>query len=1341
MDFLADLQARPLSLAEAKNAKPLSLFLGHGPNALEVAVLETATQPTATNLRAIWNSRLAGRATPLLVVVLYDESAALCGPNGDPPPTFTALDRERVERLCRAALAEPDRNAALRFLATVIPDVDSPLAGLRNEGLFATHELQRGLPQKSEQWAKAQRQSEPLLRLRGQGLLESLGFTIESTPGPVSILRAGEHRRALAVFLDKSESPDLPSSRFAQLSPVSYALAKADQENLDWVIVSAGPVLRLHPVGTGIGIGRRSRADTFAEIHLDLLAPEGAAYLGLIFSADALRKDGLVTELLQDSAQYAADLGTRLRERIYSDVVPDLALAILSSRGLKKPTTENLSETYQMTLVYLFRLLFLAYAEDKELLPFKHNTLYRDRSLKHKAQELASLKSAGTAFGPDSALWEEIDRLFKAVDKGNRSWGVPAYNGGLFSREASVSQLGAQLAGISLPDIALGPILTSLLVEQTPEGWGPIDFRSLGVREFGTIYEGLLENELAIAESDLTLKTKDKLQQYVPAGARDKIIVAKGRAYLYNTSGARKSTGSYFTKHFAVEHLLEHALEPALAEHLKRLNALPEKEAAKAYFDFKIADLAMGSGHFLVAAVDRIERRFSDYLIERRLPAVHEELGRLREAANAALGPLAASISIEDTQLLRRQIARRCIYGVDLNPIAVDLARLAIWIHTFVPGLPLSFLDHNLVTGNALVGIGTIDEANRWLQEFGGRLLHISPEELKPALEPLRQLASLSDANAAEIAEARTAFAQAKNAAARVSALFDVLSAARLDADCRAAIWQEGARWIANLSKLPNSAGHINARQVLEAIPPFHFPVAFPEVFLREKNGFDVLMGNPPWEEATVEEDRFWARHNPGFHSLKQKAQEDLKKQLRRTRPDLVKAFENECAGAELLRKVLTSGQYPGMGTGDPDVYKAFYWRFWGLVAPGTGWAGIVLPRSAMSAKGGTDFRRQAFAEGQFFDLTWLLNSGGWVFEDVEPRYTIVLSSFTKRPAEPNQMLPLRGPFRSLGAFEAGVRKQPLKFAVTDVGAWTDTWALPLLPSEDSGEVFAHLRKSPRLDVKIDGGWRARPQRELDATNDKQLMKFADTQPDGYWPVFKGESFDIWEPDTGTYYAWGNPNKLLTALQQKRVRSGKLERSAYSEFSDSWRRNPKTLPCFSPRLAFRDVTRATDTRTVRAALLPGSIFIQNTAPFLLWPEGDEKDQAYLLGVLCSRVLDWYSRRFVEIHLNFFLFNSLPIPRPSRSSPLWERVVALSGRLAATDQRFSRWAKSVGVSCGRLHPDEKAQHIYELDAVVAHLYRLNERQLRVIYESFHEGWNFEEQFQQTMKHFEYWKNRA
>lgn len=1337
MTFLKDLLRRPLALADAKGLEPMGLFLGNGANALEVVVLR-APSVTMSGIRAVWATRLRGRATPLLVVVLSGHRAALCGPAGEPPPTFLDLDANRVERICRTALAEPDRHGALRFLATAIREADAPMAGVRNEGLFATHELQNGLP-KSKYWESAKDSALSLLGLRGEQLVERLGYKIEATPGPVSILRAGDARRAVAVFLDRNESPDLPNSRFAHWSPVSFALATADRENLDWVVVSAGSILRLYPVRTGVGTGRRGRSETFTEVHLDLLAEQDAAYLWLIFSADALRLGGYVEDLLANSTRYAADLGSRLRDRIYTDVVPDLALSLLTARGLKRPTSVDLAETYEMTLVYLFRLLFLAYAEDKELLPYKTNQLYRDRSLKRKAQELAKLRQEGTSFGKESNLWEEIDRLFRAVDKGNSGWGVPSYDGGLFSRDGAVSVVGANLAAIEMSDSDLGPVLTNLLVEGTREGWGPVDFRSLGVREFGTIYEGLLENELAIADTDLTTKTKEKT--YAPAGPKDDVVVRKGKAYLYNTSGARKSTGSFFTKHFAVEHLLDHALEPALKEHAERLDKITDdKEAARQFFDFRVADIAMGSGHFLIAAVDRIERSLSGYLLKRPLKDVHAELARLRASALKALGVSSAELSIEDTQLLRRQIARRCIYGIDRNRIAVELARLALWIHTFVPGLPLSFLDHSLVEGNSLVGIGTFAEADLCMEEFGGALLRVKPEELEPAAAPLRDLAQLSDASSAEVEEARKKFNAARKAAEPVAALFDILAAARLNGDVRASVFQDGARWMKNLKGLIGSPAHLNAGRVLKALPPFHFPVAFPEVFLRSRPGFDVFLGNPPWEEATVEEDRFWNRHVPGLHSKGQKSQEDEKKRLRHERSDLLRVYESEKAEAELLRKVLTSGQYPGMGTGDPDVYKAFYWRFWNLLVDGEGWAGIVLPRSAMAAKGSKEFREKAFKEGQIHDLTWLLNSGGWVFDDVEQRYTIVLVAFSKRPPTPDQALPFHGPFRSRARFEEGAAKPPLRFPVAEVQTWTDTFALPLLPSEDSGHLFLQLRRSPRLDTEIHGSWRARPQRELDATNDKPLMKMSDTEPDGYWPIFKGESFDNWEPDTGSYYAWGKPDKVVRALQAKRLRGGLLQRSAFSEFPGHWLRDPSTLPCLNPRIAFRDVTRATDSRTVRAALIPGGVFATNKAPYLLWPSGDEKDQAYLLGVLCSLPLDWYARRFVEINLNFFILNPFPVPRPARDSALWNRVVALSGRLASIDKRFSKWAKAVGVSYGKMHPDEKEDMIAELDAVVAHLYGLNEAHLQTLFETFHDGWNFEDRLQATLKHFLAWKGR-
>jgi hypothetical protein len=137
------------------------------------------------------------------------------------------------------------------------------------------------------------------------------------------------------------------------------------------------------------------------------------------------------------------------------------------------------------------------------------------------------------------------------------------------------------------------------------------------------------------------------------------------------------------------------------------------------------------------------------------------------------------------------------------------------------------------------------------------------------------------------------------------------------------------------------------------------------------------------------------------------------------------------------------------------------------------------------------------------------------------------------------------------------------------------------------------------------------------------------------------------------------------------------------------------------------------------ALVPPNVFLSNQANFFLWPRGDEGDEAFLLGVLSSIPLDWYARRFVETHVNLFIINPFPIPRPSRTHPLWQRAVALAGRLACPDERFAAWATAVGVSFGSLKPEEKQAMIEELDAVVARLYGLEPDQLTHVFDTFHE----------------------
>jgi hypothetical protein len=1172
-------------------------------------------------------------------------------------------------------------------------------------------------------------------------LLRSLGFAIQPVDQVTALLRAGVNgkRAAIAVLLRPDESPDLGAARFSDLSPASYALTLADNEGVPYVIVAQGGKLRLYPTGLGVGVGRRGRTETFVEVHTGLLRDSDAAFLWLLFSADALLDGGSLSRLLDESRRFAGNLAERLRDRVYKGVVPSLAQGIADARKIKNPSPAELADTYAMAMTVLFRLLFVAYAEDKDLLPYLHNELYAARSLKKKAVELKDLWERKIEFDETTTLWREADALFDAVNSGSKEWGIPAYDGGLFARDPDVAPIGAKLSDIELSNRVFGPALRALICIETEDGSGigPVDFRALGVREFGTIYEGLLESELSIAEEDVTVDDKGF---YRPAKKGEATVAERGRVYLHNRSGARKSSGSYFTKSFAVEHLLDQALEPALSDHIARIEMLDDDAAGDALFDFRIADIAMGSGHFLVAAIDRIERSFGGYLAKRALPGVRAELARLREAANDALGPLKDQFDIEDNRLLRRLIARRCVYGVDSNRVAVDLSRVSIWIHTFVPGLPLSLLDRNLIVGNSLVGIGTVEEIVEFARGGDYPLFQLDAQALVgDATMPLKRLAMLADANATELKAGRAEMERAKKACAPAEALFDIITACRMNGEPLGVNLDD---WDRIKTALPKSKGHAIALADLKGLQPIHFPVAFPEVFLRDRAGFDVILGNPPWQEATLEEHAFWARHWPGLRSLPQKDQEKLKAELRRKHRNLVEIYERELAEAEVTRKALTTGPYPGMGTGDPDLYKAFCWRFWNLIARDGGWTGVVLPRSAFNAKGSTEFRLAVIERSHPLDITMLLNTGGWVFDEAEHRYTIGLVGIRRRDPS-GKSVRLRGPFANLKRFLSGRDQSPSEFAGKEILSWTDTASLPLLPTEESLSIFTQMRKAPRLDRDVIDEWRARPHTELHATNDKDLMDLRSaTCPPGFWPVFKGESFDLWTPDTGKYYAFADPKKVVPHLHKKALTGVGQQRSVFSEFKgrEGEMRDSTSLPCYRARVAFRDVSRATDSRTLRVALVPPRVFVTNKGPYFLWPRGDERDQAYLLGVLSSISLDWYARRFVEISVNFFVLNPFPIPRPPRKGRLWQRVVDLAGRLAARDDRFAEWASTVGVDHGPLDEAAKDDRIHELDAVIAHLYGLSEAQLSHIFETFHEGWAYETRLRATLKHYAEWKGK-
>ncbi|MDL0139891.1 hypothetical protein PNP85_10285 [Halobacterium salinarum] len=1162
------------------------------------------------------------------------------------------------------------------------------------------------------------------------------------------------------MFLQEDESFDHAQDRFVGQSPVAYALNEADKRNLDYVIGSSGDTLRLYTTNPDAGFGSRGRTDTYVEVNTNLLADDKAAYLWLLFSANALRDDGTLHDIMERSKDYAADLGNRLRERIYDDVVPDLAEAISRARDLEDPTKEDLDETYEMALVMLYRLLFISYTEDEEFLPRRRNARYDQDSLKRKARDLHDFIQDDGEFDENFYdHWDDVMHLSRAIHHGHDELGLPAYDGRLLSEDPDISEAGARLADIRLDNSEFGPVLVNLLIDETEDGYqGPVDFRNIGVREFGVIYEGLLESELSQADQPLTVDDEGRYEPVSTDGQQslgdddEDVVVQEGEVYLHGQSGERKATGTYYTKTRFVEHLLDHSLEPALDEHIERIDRLREEEgenaAADAFFDFRVSDIAMGSGHFLVGAVDRIESRLYSYLTENPLPPVEKELDNLENAALDAFDDEEYAPPVERGQLLRRQVARRCIYGVDLNPLATELARLSIWVHTFVPGLPLTFLDYNLVTGDSLAGIGTLDEVTDLLdmEQSSLEMFMGGKSVMNEVRDDIARIGDFADASAEQVQEARKTRAEIESQLEQVKARFDILAASRIDDDI-----DTGPVSDTNIDDITTTPDYRRARDALESTDPIHFPAAFPEVFDGDNSGFDVIVGNPPWEEAIVQEEEFWMRYEPGLQGMSSTKQKEVVERLREERPDLVAELEKEKDKQQKRRDILNSGPYPGMGTGNPDLYKGFCWRFWTLVGE-DGHVGVVLPRSAFVTAGSEDFRRELLENGIIHDLTFLKNKREWVFDNMEPRYTIALAAFQKTPPKEGATVPLRGPFPDLESYERGISADPYRFPVGDAKTWTGAASFPLLPSDPrSAGVFRRMTDHPPLDRNEAGEWRAVPHRELDSANDREkddgttVMHFTDEPPeDHYWPVYKGASFDIWNPETGIYYAWTDPDVMVPYLQSKRENSYQYAgaRSAFSEMPEEWIHDPDTLGCHFARVAFRGVTNRTNQRTILPALVPPERVLTSRTTHFIWPRGDETDEAYLLGILSSIPLDWYSRRFIEANVNYFLINAFPIPRTTvgTSETLRQRVVELSARLAAVDERFADWADAVGVDYGPLEEDTKQEKIYELDAVVAHLYGLSREHVEVIFETFHDGWDHEERLNRVLDYYEDWADR-
>jgi type I restriction-modification system DNA methylase subunit len=659
-----------------------------------------------------------------------------------------------------------------------------------------------------------------------------------------------------------------PGDRFANHYPpyqIDFYLRATDRL---WGILTNGRHWRLYHRDTSY------KLDIYYEVDVATIleeAPEAFPYFWAFFSRDAFTT-GFLDRALKGSQEYAARLGEELKDNVYE------ALRLLAEGLLKNPenglSAVDLEDIRTNTFVLIYRILFLLYAEDRGLLPMENPT-YRDSySLRRIASEIAKHLDNGRTFSSTAyRYWMALSELFRIVNEGDAHLGVPPYNGGLFDPKKH-PLLARWKIGDQYLALAIDKLARAKASGRT--GRGPVSYRDLDIQHLGAIYEGLLEHRLRVASEDLAVIKDGSKEIFIPLseakGNRPLRTYRAGEVYLKTDKGERKATGSYYTPNYIVEYIVQHTLGPLVEEKKEEVAAakrdLDEKiKHARGYdrevyqrereklesglinkiLSIKVLDPAMGSGHFLVEAVDFLARA----LIE-------------------ALGESPKEVEEDVLRWARREVVERCIFGVDVNPLAVELAKLSLWLYTVAKDRPLSFLDHHLRVGNSLIGAwikdlgrlpprGKKDKAAQIGEHvvglFEGKLKERLPVVLgevmkllqKPSdkVEHIREKEALYD----RILALLRPFKEVANV--WVSTYFGNEVDETSYENVLLKLSEPDTVWEAEVR---SQSWFANAQRIAEERHFFHWELEFPEVFFEETGqpkhnpGFDAVIGNPPYQ-------------------------------------------------------------------------------------------------------------------------------------------------------------------------------------------------------------------------------------------------------------------------------------------------------------------------------------------------------------------------------------------------------------------------------------------------------------------------------------------------------------
>ncbi|MCY3989446.1 MAG: restriction endonuclease [Gammaproteobacteria bacterium] len=1075
---------------------------------------------------------------------------------------------------------------------------------------------------------------------------------------------------------------------------------------------------------------------------------------------------------IAEGRYYQERVAASLSEVVFGQIFPDLARALAAAAP-----DAPLSEVRDATLILLYRLLFILYAEDRDLLPVR-DSRYDDYALREKVRgEIGRRKDLGDVFSDTAArYWSAFDDLCRAIDRGDASIGLPPYNGGLFDRERT-----PLLTRVRLGDAAMADAIDALSFERTSDGRRYINYRDLGVQQLGSIYERLLERE----------------------------VVREGNEVIVRPNVfARKDSGSFYTPDDLVGLIVEETLEPLarrrmdafiaerarlgsgeLPEH-RQMGRLKSLDPAERLLDLKVCDPAMGSGHFLVNLVDHLADRViaamaeAEALIEEYVSPLTERIDSIRNTimANAEdRGWTFDPAQLDDRHIVRRMVLKRCVYGVDKNPMAVELAKVSLWLHTFTVGAPLSFLDHHLRCGDSLFGAWVrpaIDHAER----AGGLFLREPLNRATRAAAPMQIIEELTDAEIAEAHRSADIFAEVSGMTAPLNAFLSLLHAfewldlrERKDRNSYRAwlsgelgdpidIAQGAASGLTDAEHSERFASLLHkARTLVESERFLNWQVAFPGVWSDwEKTGlhggFDAVIGNPPWDRMKLQQVEWFAARRPDIAMAPRAA--DRKRMISELEnagdpiaDDFARASKHAVSALRMSRK---GGDYPLLSGGDVNLYSLFVERAMTLVKP-DGMAGLLVPSGIASDKTAARFFKGVATEGRLKALYDFENrrthyKAPPFFPDVDSRFKFCAFLASPTPlADPAQCAFF---LQDIAERHDPERCFPLtaeEFARVN----PNTGTAPIFRTRRDAELTTAIYE--RVPVLVDRSsgeavkaWTVKYLRMFDMTNDSHLFRTrAELEekegawhvrgnrfdgPSGEWvPLYEGKMVQAFDHRAASIVV--NPANVHRPAQPAPATIEQLKDPNWLPDPQYWVQEAECVWSSDAdwALGFKDVTAPTNIRSMIAALIPRA-GAGNTLPVLTLASTSGADAALLLANFNAVVSDFTPPRKIQAqHLNWFILEQLPVvPRerceevrfgPKTAAEIVREAVL---ELTYTAHDMTPFARDMGHldEAGEVLPpfpwdaDRRLRLRAKLDALYFHLYGVTNRDdIRYIYSTF------------------------